>query len=441
MDIVVLRQRRAAAFADMEAALAIEDAAERDQRFTKAEADVNTLDRDIQRAESMERLRASTAVGGPEGLPEAGKSFLTKYASLPTTSHLVPTGQVLSEAQTLAFGDLLAAVVRAERGRGMDDRLIGAALGSNEAVGSDGGFLVEKDIASGMLQRTFQTAMIANRARRVPLSPNSNGIRMNALKDNSRATGSRFGGIRGYWSEEGGTYTASRPQLRIMRLELKKLTGLMYATDELLQDAPAMASIMSQAFPEEFAFLLDNAVFEGSGTGQPLGFMKSAAKVTVAKQSGQLANTIVFENVSDMWSRLVPGAAARAEWWINQDAMSQLLQMSLVIGTGGVPVFLPPGGLSQSPYGTLFGRPVMPMEHCETLGTEGDIVLCDPSQYLMIEKGNIQYATSIHVAFLTGEQAFRFTYRVDGQPIDDQPITPFKGTNTLSNFITLATRA
>jgi hypothetical protein len=51
--------------------------------------------------------------------------------------------------------------------------------------------------------------------------------------------------------------------------------------------------------------------------------------------------------------------------------------MSMVIGTGGVPVYLPPGGLSHAPFGTLMGRPVMPLEFCETLGTEGDIVLAD----------------------------------------------------------------
>ena len=117
------------------------------------------------------------------------------------------------------------------------------------------------------------------------------------------------------------------------------------------------------------------------------------------------------------------------------------MSLHQIIGTGGVPVYLPPGGLSGSPYGTLLGRPVMPIEFCETLGTEGDIVLADPSQYVMIDKGDIQYATSIHVAFLTDEQAFRFIYRVDGQPVDNKPITPFKGNANQSTFVTLATRS
>ena len=442
MDLVTLRRQRADAYAAMEAAMQIADANERQAAFDKAEADVNRLDADINRLEAMQRLRSGGAVAPARETLEGAQPFLAAYAAMGANSHAVRPGQILSDAQTLAFGDFLLAVRRADRGLGMDERLVGAAAqGMNEGVPSEGGWLVEKDVASGLLRRTFDTARIANRARRIPISASANGIKIPALKDDSRATGARYGGIRAYWTPEAGDYTKSRPDLRMMKLELKKLTGLLYATDEMMQDAPALATIMAQAFPEEFAFMLDDAMFEGPGTDQPLGFMKAGCKVTVNAETGQTAGSIVYENITNMWARLPPRGMARAEWWINNDAMPQLQQLAMVIGTGGVPVYLPANGAAGSPYGTLFGRPVIPMEYCETVGTEGDIVLCDPTQYVLIDKGDIQFATSIHVAFLTGEQAFRFTYRVDGQPLDDKPITPFKGTNKLSNFITLATRS
>lgn len=441
MDLVSLRQERHRAFANLEAAMAIADADQKDQAFNEAAARVDQLDADISRIERLQRMRGEGASPGADQNASM-QPFMSAYANLSRSDHELRPGQVLTNAQTLAFGDYLKAVHRADRGRGVDERLVGAAAqGYNESVPSEGGWLVEKDVSNALLRRTFEVARIANRARRIPLSANSNGIKIPALKDDSRATGSRWGGIRAYWTPEAGDYTKSRAELRSMKLELKKLTGLMYATDEMMQDAPAMAAIMGQAFPDEFAFMLDDAMFEGVGTDQPLGFMKAGCKVTVPAEAGQTASSIVFENVTNMWARLPGRAMARAEWWINNDAMPQLQQLAMVIGTGGVPVYLPPNGAAGSPYGTLFGRPVIPMEYCETIGTEGDIVLCDPSQYIMIDKGDIQYATSIHVAFLTGEQAFRFTYRVDGQPMDDKPITPFKGTNKQSNFVTLATRA
>jgi len=446
-DIVSLRQDRAKAYEKMEAALASE-AENRQEQFDAAAAEVEALDKDIANAERMQKLKSDKATGTAQSEtgdmdPARVQGFMAKYRNLPAHTHVVPKGGVLSPAQSAAFGDLLFAVRRAALNRGVDDRLVGveASSGSNEAVPSDGGFLVEKDIADGLLQRTFQVARIADRARRIPISARSNGLKINALKDDSRATGSRWGGVQGYWIGEGDSLTPTRPKFRQMNLELKKLAGLLYATSEMLQDSTALSAVISEAFPNEFAFLLDDAMFEGPGGATPLGFMNAGCKVTVAKETGQGAGTIVKENIDKMWARCPGGMMGDAEWWINQDCFPQLNGLTQVIGTGGVPVYLPPGGLSQSPYGTLMGRPVRPIEYCSTVGTEGDIVLAVPSQYTIIEKGDIQYATSIHVAFLTDEQAFRFIYRVDGQPVDDKPITPFKGTNKQSPFVTLATRS
>jgi HK97 family phage major capsid protein len=88
---------------------------------------------------------------------------------------------------------------------------------------------------------------------------------------------------------------------------------------------------------------------------------------------------------------------------INQDVTPQLIQMNLGVGTGGQLTYMPPGGLSQTPYGSLFGAPVIEIEQCPTLGTVGDIALCAWSEYQAIEKGGIQTASSIHVRFIFDE--------------------------------------
>jgi len=142
-----------------------------------------------------------------------------------------------------------------------------------------------------------------------------------------------------------------------------------------------------------------------------------------------------------MYARCRAKSLANAEWFINQDCWPALFDLAAVVGIGGVPVFLPPGGLSAAPFGMILGRPVTPIEQCETVGTVGDIVLADFSQYLIIEKGGIESASSIHVQFLTDETVFRFILRTDGQPKRNSALTPFKGSNTQSSFVTLATRA
>lgn len=324
-----------------------------------------------------------------------------------------------------------------------DDRLKAqkAVLGSNEGVPSDGGFLVQPNQATELFMIEHAPDEIVKRARRFPVGANNNGLKINAVDETSRATGSRWGGVQVYWAAEGDTVTATKPKFRQIVLELNKLMALMYATDEILEDAAQLEAVARVAVREELSWELSNQFLRGTGAGKPRGILNSPALVTVSKETGQAAATLVYENVVKMWSRLHARSRANAVWYINQDVEPQLMTLSLVIGTGGVPVYLPPGGLSGSPYGTLFSRPIVPIEQASTLGTVGDINLIDMSQYLTIDKGGVKEASSMHVAFLTDQMAFRWTYRVDGESGWRSALTPANGSNTQSPFITLAARA
>jgi HK97 family phage major capsid protein len=315
------------------------------------------------------------------------------------------------------------------------------ATGLSENVPSDGGFLVQSDFSAELLKPVYELGAIASRVDKTTVSANSNGMTFNAIDESSRAAGSRFGGIRGYWLEEAGTKTSSKPTFRKVELKLKKLIGLCYATDELLQDAAALQSVITEGFANEFTFQVEDAIYNGDGIGKPLGVMGSACLVTVSAESGQDAATINFDNIVKMWARMAGPFRRDAVWCINQDIEPQLFGMSMAVGTGGIPVYLPPNGLSAQPYGTLFGRPVLPVEYAATLGTTGDILLANFSAYKMIDKGGTQSASSIHAQFTTDETAFRFVYRCDGVAKWKSALTPFKGSNTVSPFVALATRS
>lgn len=316
-----------------------------------------------------------------------------------------------------------------------------AASGAQELVGSDGGFAVQSDFEDGLLQRVYQESVLASRCAEREVGPNANGVKYNIIDETSRVDGSRFGGVRAYWTGEAGSLTSSRPKMAVHEITLQKLTGLYYATDEELQDSVALQSGVEQMFPAEFGFKLDDALVRGSGAGMPLGWLNAAPTVSVAKEAGQAAATVLAENVEKMFSRMWAKSMRNAVWYINQDIYPQLFQMQHVIGTGGVPVFMPPGGLSQAPFGTLFGRPIEPIEQASTLGTVGDISLVDLSEYQLVKKGGIAQAASIHVLFTTDETAFRWVLRINGRPKWLSPLTPFKGSATQSPFVTLATRA
>ncbi len=352
--------------------------------------------------------------------------------------------QTAEEPKFESLGEQLQAVAKFydSSGRILDPSL-GAATGANEGIGSEGGFLVQTDFAAELIKPVFDGGAIASRVRTIPISANSNGLKINAVDQTSRATGSRWGGVQGYWIEEAGTKTPTKPKYRKMELNLKKLIGLYWATDELIQDAAALGAVATEAFTDEFTFLVEDSIVNGSGAGLPLGIMNAPAMVQVSKETNQAAKTIIAENVENMYARLHTRSVGNAIWLINQNCWPQIFRFNHSVGTGGVPMFIPAGGLTDTPAGMLLGRPIVPVEYCQTLGTAGDIILADLSQYLMIDKGGTQTASSIHVNFTTDETVFRFVYRADGQPTWNSALTPYKGGSgsTISPFIRLATRS
>jgi HK97 family phage major capsid protein len=352
--------------------------------------------------------------------------------------------KIKKEGKWESFGEQLQAVKKAyaPEYKEVDSRLIDikAISGSNEGIGAEGGFFVAPEFSAEILQNMHEKSVIANDCRHIQISGNS--IVINAINETSRATGSRWGGVRGYWVAEGGDLTKSKVSLRRIELKLNKMGALNYSTEELLEDQSALTSITTQAVGEEFAFMLDDAILNGTGAGQPLGVRNSASLKSTDKDSGQTAATFTADNVMNMYNNMPAANRTKAKWYLIQDVEPWIWKLNLKIGTAGVPLFMPPTGLISVPSGTLFGRPLQVVEQCQTLGSEGDILLLDLSQYLIIEKtGGIKSASSIHVRFVNDEQTFRFTYRVDGQPMWNSTLTAYNSGATRSPYVTLAVRA
>jgi len=342
-----------------------------------------------------------------------------------------------------SFGEQLQAVIRAgQPGGQVDPRLnLRAVLGMSEGSPSDGGFLVQTDFATELLTRVYSNGALAQRCNRKQITNGANSMKINAIAETSRADGSRWGGVRAYWTAEGGDKTNATPAFRQIELNLKKLTGLAYVTDELLEDAGMLGQILTAAFTDEFAFKLDDAIMRGTGAGQPLGILAAPCLVTESAEGGQPADTIVTENVMKMYSRLWAGSLRNAVWLINQSCWPQLMTLSLDVGTGGQALFAPGGNIAGAPFGTLLGLPLVPTEVTDTIGDLGDIVLADLSQYILADKGGIQSAISVHYRFINDESVFRFVYRVDGLPWWQSALTPYNTAPTQSPFVALAARA
>lgn len=306
-----------------------------------------------------------------------------------------------------------------------------AALGANESVPSDGGFLLQDGVDTQLNQRMYQLGNVLNRVSMTQVGPNSNGMSFPRVDETSRVDGSRYGGILGYWLEEAGTKTATKPKFDRLDLRLKKVAAVVYSTDEMLQDSTALESWINQTVPDELRFQAEAAIYRGDGIGKPLGIMNSNALVSVTRVD---ANEIDVTDVSNMWARRWAGQNDYV-WLANQAIHPQLQVMAIA----NQPVYVPAGGFADRPFATLFGAPIIDIEYASALGTTGDLMLASLSQYKAISKGGIQAASSIHVQFLTDETAFRFVYRIDGAPNWKSPLTPYQGSATQSPFVVLST--
>ena len=344
-------------------------------------------------------------------------------------------GEFYQAVMSAAAGETGGQLVRDLKTHQMESR---AATGLTTDIPHDGGYLIPSRVIAKIHQDIFETGELLKRVKKMPSGKGS--LTLRAVDSDSRAVGSHFGGVQAYWVDEAGSLTASKAKFRNMVLRSNKLNVVMYITEELKQDGPALGAFMRMAATEELRFAAEAAIFGGTGAGQPIGFTNSGAMITIAAESGQTAGTIKTKNIQNMYIRLFMRNRKNAVWFINQDCLQQLMNLEQVIGTGGVPVYLPPNGISGSMFSTLFGRPVIELEHCSTVGSLNDIMLVDLSGYLLMETGGIKSASSIHVRFLNDEEVFKWTWRLDGQTFRNAPITPLNGTNTLSPFINLAAR-
>lgn len=314
------------------------------------------------------------------------------------------------------------------------------ASGMSEQVDPDGGVAIPPTWNNQIWERTRALNNLVDKLDMIPIDGNE--YRQPADAETSRVDGQRRAGIQGFWDGEAGQYTKSKPGLSDRFLRLKKLTVLVYATNEVLDDFGALEGYINRVAPEEITFKCNDAVMNGKGSGIPQGLLNSPCKVQVAKESGQATNTIVSQNVIKMFARLYAPSRGNAIWLCNQDAEPQLQQMSIAVGTaGGQLIYMPPNGLSQTPYATLYGRQVVPIEQCQTVGTEGDLVLVDLKQIQAIRKRvGIQSNMSIHLRFDFDETVFKFSFRMDCASAWSSSLTPFKGSNTQSPIISLQSR-
>jgi HK97 family phage major capsid protein len=325
------------------------------------------------------------------------------------------------------------------------ERLASASTYGSESSGADGGWAIPPDFRASIMEKVLGEDTLISRCDQVTVQGNSITV-----PTDETTPWQTSGGIQAYWEGEAQATTQSKPKLADTTVKLNKLKALVPMTEELLEDAPAMDAYLRRKAPDKISFKLDLALVQGNGVGQPLGMRDSPATVSIAKESSQTADTLIAMNVIKMYTAMPARNRQNAVWLINPDIEPMLHTLSLPGRDGvgnfvtgwGSHIYMPANGLSQSPFGTLFGRPVIPHQACETLGDKGDILFVDPTQYLALLKSgpNPRVDVSMHLWFDQDLIAYKFTLRVGGQPWWKSAMSARDGSATYSPFVTLDER-
>jgi HK97 family phage major capsid protein len=385
------------------------------------------------------RYTAGVRYGDPIATPAALMHARPPHKAAqiaPPPAPVTPAAPVVRKFNT--FAEYLRAVVAAASGERVDTRLQRAPSGLSEGTPADGGFLVPQVWADELIGSIYKTGQIAGRCDRKTASTPLADVELPAVDETSRASGSRWGGVLAYWAAEAASISSAFPKWRRVGFSGNKIIGIGYATAEMFADGALFEAGLREAFSQEISFLLDDAILVGSGAGQPAGVVSAPCTISVAKETGQAAATIVAANITNMYDRLVADCLPNACWLINPDCSPQLRNLALVVGAAGAPLWS--WNQDASPYPRLLGLPVIQNEHSAALGTVGDVVLADLSQYRIVDQAP-KDAVSFDAAFVSDQVIFRMTYRADGKPKYANAITPANSSTTRSPFIMLATRS
>jgi HK97 family phage major capsid protein len=336
------------------------------------------------------------------------------------------------------FGDWLVCVATGNRKRLEEEYRSGfnpwtkAALG--EASGATGGYIVPPDFYQQLLAIAAEDSTFRRRAFVQPMA--SATLQFPYLDiTTAQAAGNSpfFGGVIATWTSEAQARTETEPKFKMMELKAQELSGYSVSSNILLQDAAfGLEKFLMTLFGKACAWYEEYAFLQGTGNGKPLGVLNAPASVTVNRNT---ASHFYFPDVAGMLASLLPASYNRAVWYISPTVVQDLIQLK--DGANRALFLSIDQGVTKPPVWKLLNLPVIITEKVPALGTKGDVMLLDPSLYVIGDRMQLEVAASEHVNFLNNQMTWRFVQRVDGRPWLENAITLQDGTTKVSPFVIL----
>lgn len=323
----------------------------------------------------------------------------------------------------------------------------------SELSGARGGYLLPQDYSDALLESIAEMSFIYPRATVIPMfSADMQAPRFDAETLQTAGISPLLGGVEFRWGAEDAPLE-TEPTFRAGAFHAWDLLGYCTVSNQWLQDAGAIQATPESPRPSAHALLqaehylirlfgraaawyAEYAFLRGTGAAQqmPLGIVPSPATIAVARAG---AGAIAIADIAGMTSRLLPYSWMNGIWACSPTALAQIQLLTQYT----INEYVEPreDGIWRKPRpcGMLSTLPLFITDKLPPLGSRGDLVLFDPSLYIIAQRMEVVVDVSPDDLFQTNQTVYRIWLRLDGKPMTSSTIRLPDTSTTVSPFVVL----
>lgn len=349
--------------------------------YTKADADIDKMEKEIDALEKQEKREAALA-----SIPE------------PAHSKPQPQGNV-HKTKITATAEYKDAFFRAVRGgKGAmtaEDRKLFSDVMST-GTGETGGFLIVPEEMETAVRQLVAKSVVMRRL----------GTTITLTADRKIVLASSYGAAS--WITENGAYPKVDDNYSTVAIGNNKLGKIILVSEELLNDSEFdLSGLLSTSFARAYAEAEEDAFLTGDGNGKPTGVLTSGtAAVTTAS-----ATAITFDEVMDLYYALKTGYRTSATWLLS-DAAEKILRK--VKDTTGQYIWQP--AITADAPNSLINHPIAKSDFmpAPTAGNKA-IAFGDFKQYTIKDTVGMQMQVLDQLYAENGQVGYKGFERTDGK--------------------------